>query len=413
MQPFDPIGDGEDPFEGIPPFLGDISRLFSSTGSLNFDVARQAAVWAATEGEPESNVDPLERIRIEDLLRVAELHVGNLTGLATSKGGILQADTLTRAEAAQRTLDDYSDWLQTLGDRLTGGFDELAGEQLSVDDLPPGMFDTSDPELRETLNNMLSNMSQVLKPALIGIQSGMMAGHLAHRGFGAYDLPLPRPPQDILAFIPANIGAFAHDWSLPEDDLRLWVCLSQLTHHAVLNIDHVAHRIDELVREYVSGFAGETDVLEKHLGDIDPGDPSTIQLVFDDPNAILGAIQTPGQQHSYQHLQAIIAALEGYVDYVVEQTGKELIGSYGQLTEALLRRRVEENDGERFVEKLFGLSMGQELFDKGTAFVNGVIERADPDALNRLWSAEGNLPTPNEIEAPGLWLARIDLPTEA
>ena len=28
-----------------------------------------------------------------------------------------------------------------------------------------------------------------------------------------------------------------------------------------------------------------------------------------------------------------------------------------------------------------------------------------------LWAAERNLPTPNEVDAPGLWLARIDLPS--
>ena len=32
--------------------------------------------------------------------------------------------------------------------------------------------------------------------------------------------------------------------------------------------------------------------------------------------------------------------------------------------------------------------------------------------LEPLWSDEKALPTPAEIDAPGLWLARIDLPSE-
>ena len=32
------------------------------------------------------------------------------------------------------------------------------------------------------------------------------------------------------------------------------------------------------------------------------------------------------------------------------------------------------------------------------------------DALERLWKSDRELPTPAEIDAPGLWLARIDLP---
>ena len=34
------------------------------------------------------------------------------------------------------------------------------------------------------------------------------------------------------------------------------------------------------------------------------------------------------------------------------------------------------------------------------------------EGLDRLWQSERNLPTPNEVDAPGLWLARIDLPDE-
>ena len=39
-------------------------------------------------------------------------------------------------------------------------------------------------------------------------------------------------------------------------------------------------------------------------------------------------------------------------------------------------------------------------------------ERDGFEALARLWAQEANLPTPAEIDAPGLWLARIDLPTD-
>jgi putative hydrolase len=416
VQPFDPIGDDDDPFgegmsfEGLPPFFTDLGRLFSYTGPLNFDIAQQTAVWAANEGEAEPNVDPMERMRIEELLRIAELHVAETTGMSTSlTGQSVRAITLTRAEWSSQTLEAYRHWLEALGNALTGSFDSML-ENVDVDDLPPELFDTTDPAVRDQLSAMFANMGQVLRPALIGIQSGMMVGHLAQRSFGAYDLPLPRPRSDELLFIPRNIDDFAKAWSLPEDDLRLWVCLSQLTHHIVLGIPHVANRIGELVMEYVSNFEAESDSIERHLGAFNPEDPSSIQLVFDDPNAILGSIQTPAQQRSYEHLQAIVSAMEGYVDYVVATTGEKLIATYGQLEEALLRHRVEENEGERFVEKLFGLSMGQELFDRGTAFAKGVIERAGPNALGRLWTDAESLPTPNEIDAPGLWLARIDLP---
>ena len=31
-----------------------------------------------------------------------------------------------------------------------------------------------------------------------------------------------------------NVDTFGDEWSLAKDDLRLWICLSELTTHAVL-----------------------------------------------------------------------------------------------------------------------------------------------------------------------------------
>ena len=41
-----------------------------------------------------------------------------------------------------------------------------------------------------------------------------------------------------------------------------------------------------------------------------------------------------------------------------------------------------------------------------------MVERAGADGLARLWVDEQDLPTPAEVDAPGLWLARIDLPLD-
>ena len=79
------------------------------------------------------------------------------------------------------------------------------------------------------------------------------------------------------------------------------------------------------------------------------------------------------------------------------------------LTEALRRRRVTANEEDRFIERVFGLNLNQEQVDRGGSFITGVLERAGDHGLNRLWTSEHHLPTPNEVDAPGLWLARIDL----
>src|SRR5215213_6354623 len=95
---------GGNPFEGFPMF-GDLARMFSSQGPVNWDVARQMASWIATEGQPQANVEPLERIRYEELARVADLHVSRATGLSTSiSGGVLSVLPVTRGDWALHSL---------------------------------------------------------------------------------------------------------------------------------------------------------------------------------------------------------------------------------------------------------------------------------------------------------------------
>ena len=61
------------------------------------------------------------------------------------------------------------------------------------------------------------------------------------------------------------------------------------------------------------------------------------------------------------------------------------------------------------MERLLGLDLTHEHFDRGSAHIDGMVQRAGHESLKHLWSDTGNLPTPNDVVAPGLWLARIDL----
>jgi putative hydrolase len=384
----------ENPFEGLP-FLGDLAKMLQSSGPVSWDAARQFAAQVASDGASEANPDPVERIRLEELARVADLRVADLTGLPTSTTGrVVEILPVTRTEWARRTLDGWRPLLEKLSTSLTSA--STAGQTEDATDDP--------------LVSLLQGFSAAFGPLLFGMQAGAMVGHLATRALGQYDLPVPRPPSDELIVVSRNLEEFGEEWSVPADDLRLWICLSELATHAVLGVPHVRARLNDLLLEYAGSFRIDPSGLEERLGDVDPTNPEALQAALGDPAALMGAIQSPAQQALLPRLDALIAAIVGYVDWVMDTTGEGLIGSYGMLTEALRRRRVEAGEGDRFVEHLLGLHMTQPTYDRGERFVQGVVERAGAEALARLWSDERNLPTPNEIDAPGLWLARIDLP---
>ena len=386
-------GSFPNPFEGM---LGDLAKMLgslSAEGPVNWDMARQFALWVASDGRSEPNVDPVERMRLEELLRVADLHVAQATGLATAvTGRVLTALPVARGEWARRTLDAY----RPLIERLAGSLGALPEPE--PDAIP-------DPAAQ-----LLGGLPQVLGPFLMAAMAGSMVGHLAQRSLGQYDLPVPRPPSDELLIVPANLDAFAEEWSLPADDLRLWVCLHEVTLHAVLGLPHVSARLHGLLLEYAGGFDADPDTLESKLGDLDPSDPESLTRLMGDPETLLGAVQTPAQRDVLSKVESLSAAMQGYVDHVMDVAGRNLIGSYGMLTEALRRRRVEDAPGNRYVGSLFGLELTQAVYDRGGAFVRGVVERAGEEGLARLWHSPRELPTPAELDAPGLWLERIDIP---
>lgn len=399
-----PFG-GDNPFEGMPIF-GDLAKLFTNQGPVNWDVARQIGGFMAAEGQSEGNVDPIERIKLEELARVAELQIADFTGLATSTTGrSVSIRATTRSEWANVTLEAYRPLFEKLAGSLGGAV------QLPLDDLggpgddPSGMGGPIPEE-------MLGNLMGVMAPMILGMQLGLMVGHLARNSLGQYDLPVPRPPTDELLVIVANLEAFGKDWSLPPDDLRLWVCLDSVAHHAVLGLPHVRQRLEELLFAYAAGFTPDPNALTERMSSIDPTDQGSWEHVFGDPESFLGSMESDAQRRIKPDLEALTSTIEGYVDYTMDEVGGRLIGSYGQLAEALRRRRVMANKGDRFVEKLFGLELSQKQYDRGEAFVRGVVERHGADGLTRLWSSAVELPTPSEVDAPGLWWERINLPSD-
>ncbi|MGH9067970.1 MAG: zinc-dependent metalloprotease [Acidimicrobiales bacterium] len=436
---------GGNPLEHL---LGDLLKLISNAGPVQWDMARQLAHAVATDGQPEPNVDPLERIKLESLARVAELHVAEATGMSAALGGgLVTIRPVGRSEWASRTLDDW----RPLLDSLAASLSQAPGSQTGRDQGAPGGPGRPDqgegqgpPAGQEGtsgmgpggmgpagagggglegfgggpgnlpglggLGDLLGSLGQVMGPAILGLQVGSALGHLSRRAMGPYVLPVPRPAADELLVVPANMASFAEDWSLPADEVRLWVCLNELTHHALLGRPHIRARLEELIGGYVGGFQPDTTGIEQRLAGVDPSDPESLQAALGDPTALLGELQTPAQRQLLAQLEAVVVAVEGYSDHVMDTVGHRLIQSYPSLTEALRRRRVERDEGERMVEQLFGLELGQDLYDRGAAFVGGVVERAGEEALGRLWDSVATLPTPAEVDAPGLWLARISLP---
>jgi putative hydrolase len=408
MAPPEP-GDAGNPFQSL---LGDLMNMLGTNAPNQWEMTRSFALNVATGGSPEDNVDPTQRIRLEQLARVAERNVIDATGMPISPDGRrLTCVPVGRGDWTLRALESWRTLLTSMAP--------------APGPMPSGLPDTGTPgdpfaedDPMGGLGGLLGQWATAIGPMFFGLQVGSVVGHLSHRALGQYPLAVPWAPSSELVLVTENIASFAADWSLPEEEALLWVCARELASNSVLTRPGIRARLEELLTALAESSAAATQDLTGRLGALgSPGgldasgmDLESLQGMLGDPEALLGELLTPESRRSSDQLTSLAVVVDAYADHVASVVGQKLVGSHTQLAEAWYRRRIERGKGEEAAGALFGMDLDQAQVDRGRSFVGGVLERAGDDGLARLWTSAGNLPTPSEVDAPGLWLERISLP---
>lgn len=390
----------DNPFANLPMF-GDLAKALSGQGPLNWDVARQFAGLASNAGASEPNVDPSVRIALTELGRIIEMHVRDLTALDTR---FPEITPVTKGVWAQRTLEAYRPLFTELATSL--GRRPAATEPDEADSVES--FGEADPMMA-----MMTGLSQMMAPAMMGMAVGSMVGRMAGRTFGQYDLPIPRSDQALLV-VPSTIDQFAQQWDLPVEEMRLWVLAQEMIGHTLFTIGALRDQFTSLVRRHVGAFRPDPSAVAEKLSSLgmdDAGDPmQAMQRLLSDPALLLGAVQSPEQARHAPQLDAAVAAVVGTVDYLVDAVTARVIGGDAlRIAEAVRRRRLETSPDDLFVERLLGLQLTQEQVQRGKTFTAGVAERVGEGRLTELLAKPNPLPTPAELDAPGLWIARLEL----
>ena len=191
-------------------------HMLSSTGPVNWEVARQTASWVALEGRPEPTIDAADRKQFEELVHAAQTLVVGETGLYATFATPIQ--TVGPQGWVDLHLVALRPVLEALAESL-GEAMRAAGDEPDSDEDLSAMF----PGLPAGLP--IGDVLRMVAPALLGVQAGSMIGYLAQHAFGRYDLPLPTgalPDGDepSLTFVVSNVDGFEQEWTLPRD---VWI----------------------------------------------------------------------------------------------------------------------------------------------------------------------------------------------
>lgn len=389
------MADEETPNPFNNPLFAQFQKAMSAQGPLQWDVARQTALMAATQGVAEHNVDPARRISVQNLSPIVAMRVAEVTGRDSLESNTVEV--VSRATWVQHTLEAWKPYFTALASAI-GRNDADA---------------TQDPsEFEDPMMAMLGNVSKMIAPSMLGMSVGNLVGRFAVHTFGQYDLPLPHDSNEKILIVIGNVDTFADEWSIARDDMVIYSLAHELVSHSVFASQHLRTALSRLIVEFAGGFRTDPSSIGESLSriDVSSGDPmKMLDSLLSDPTVLLGASRSSAQDRIAPVLDAAVAATVGVIDHYVDAVTARILGDAARIAEAVRRRRVAQSADRVFVERLLGIDLTSDRVALGRRFVDGVLERAGEAGLAQIIDRDGALPTPAEIEAPGLWLARLEL----
>ena len=371
------------------PLFREIQRvLLSSTGPVNWELARQVGIASASWGHEDPAPSDHDRRGFEEAVRVAELQVATFTGLE-APGDVAHVEAVRRAQWVQANIEGLRSILEPAATKIAAAVEKTQQEAAPA-------------EAAGFAQQMIGQLS----PLLLGAQVGSVLGYLGQHVLGQYDIAIPRPGPGSLLFVVPNIAAFEKDWSLEPTEFRTWVAVHEVIHRFEFAMPWTLEHFRGLLGDFLSTVEIDLAALQARLESLDVSDPDAVRTVFESDEGLFGAALDDEQRIKLGRIQAFMAAAEGYGDHVSHAIGRTLFATYGRIEEAMRRYREGEQTDPVF-ERLLGIEMKREQYRLGRAFCDAVVAATNEGMLARMWESAEALPSLPEIAEPRLWLARI------
>jgi coenzyme F420 biosynthesis associated uncharacterized protein len=371
------------------PLFREIQRvLMSSSGPVNWELARQVGIASASWGTEDPAPSEEDRRGFDEAVRVAELQVPGFTGLE-APSDIPKVEAVRRGQWVQANIEGLRALLEPAAAKIG---DAIAAAQR----------DAVPEQAQAGVAQMLGQVS----PLLLGAQVGTVLGTLAQQVLGQYDIAVPRPDgAGALLFVVPNIARFEQEWSLDPVDFRTWIAIHEVTHRFEFARPWALTRFRELIDDFTSTLTLDVEDLQQRLASLDPSNPEGMQEMLAGQDSLFGAVMDDEQRLKLRRIQAFMTASEGYGDHVMHALGEQMFPSYARIDEAMRRYRETEHVDPVF-ERLLGIEVKREQYRLGRAFCDTVVELTDESTLARMWDSAEALPSMPELEEPRLWLAR-------
>jgi coenzyme F420 biosynthesis associated uncharacterized protein len=244
---------------------------------------------------------------------------------------------------------------------------------------------------------------------------GILLGYLARRVLGQYDLALlgrePIESTGKLYFVQPNIRNVERMLGVDPAQFRLWLALHETTHAFEFEAyPWVRVHMNAMIEEYFTFLTEDVEYLKRGL--------SGLRIFWERArnsaergSSWIELVMTPEQRRLFSRMQAMMAVIEGYSNYIMNAVGRDLMPDYSDIHRRFERRQREKSPAEQLFIKLTGLDLKLEQYRMGEAFITEVTRLRGHEFAKRVWDGPQNLPTLGELRRVDQWIARIEAPS--
>ncbi len=217
-----------------------------------------------------------------------------------------------------------------------------------------------------------------------------MLSFIGRRVLGQYDPQLLGAEPiggEGLYLVETNVEEWGRRANLPDDDLRRWLILHEMTHAW----QFAAH---SWLRPYMESS------MRALLDSVRKGAAPAARIA-----AFAGVL--PAQWKVMRRVQGTMSVIEGYSNLVMNELGGKLLPGFEQLENAYRDRSSGKSPLEVLIWKLTGLDLKLQQYTRGEAFCRAIFDQHGMKVLNLVWKSEAHMARLDELAHPDAWYRRV------
>ncbi|WP_232702387.1 zinc-dependent metalloprotease [Halobacterium wangiae] len=221
----------------------------------------------------------------------------------------------------------------------------------------------------EPLNERAAFLPGVSRAINTATTAGALA-FISRNVLGQYDPLLLADGDHGLYFVHPNIVRVADQLDVALPRFRRWIAFHEVTHAAEFGAapwlpDYLEARLED-------GVAALAD------GDLN--------------------------REAFRELNVAMTAVEGYAELLMDEAFDD---EYDDLRRKIDARRKGGGPLVRLLKRVLGFRLKREQYERGRAFFQAVAADRGLEGASVVWEGPEYLPTDDELEEPGRWLARV------